>query len=195
MRQGSGGRRTRGRGNQGGHTGGHNNRRPNGGQNKNSAFDSTAPGVKIRGTAQQVQEKYLNLARDNQRSGDRVLSETYFQFAEHYGRIVNNSCNPEDKPIRADSDGGEDGENVPASEGAVDLSMQEQPDAVVPIKIKPGEPKPAPVRTRRKPKEDTAFVAEGSDSIDELDTLPDFLKGTTVDSDNDDLFGLADEKL
>ncbi|MEZ5946545.1 MAG: DUF4167 domain-containing protein [Hyphomonas sp.] len=44
--------------------------------------------MKIRGSAQQVLEKYLQYARDAQTSGDRVLSEAYFQFAEHYQRIV-----------------------------------------------------------------------------------------------------------
>jgi len=56
--------------------------------NPNRHYESVGPDVKIRGSAQQVLEKYQQYARDAQTSGDRVLSEAYFQFAEHYQRIV-----------------------------------------------------------------------------------------------------------
>lgn len=56
--------------------------------NPNRHYESVGPDVKIRGSAQQVLEKYLQYARDAQTSGDRVTSEAYFQFAEHYQRIV-----------------------------------------------------------------------------------------------------------
>lgn len=52
------------------------------------SYESNGPDVKIRGTAQHVADKYINLARDAQSSGDTVLSEAYFQHAEHYYRIV-----------------------------------------------------------------------------------------------------------
>ncbi len=51
-------------------------------------YESNGPDVKIRGTALHVAEKYQQLARDAQASGDRVTSENYFQHAEHYQRIV-----------------------------------------------------------------------------------------------------------
>jgi hypothetical protein len=44
--------------------------------------------VKVRGTAQHIAEKYAQLARDAQSSGDPVMAESYFQHAEHYWRIV-----------------------------------------------------------------------------------------------------------
>lgn len=56
--------------------------------NPNRHFESVGPDVKIRGSAQQVLEKYQQYARDAHTSGDRILSEAYFQFAEHYQRIV-----------------------------------------------------------------------------------------------------------
>ncbi len=66
--------------------GGGNNRK---GQNPLSrSYDSSGPDVKIRGTAQHVAEKYMNLARDAQSSGDRVMAENYLQHAEHYNRII-----------------------------------------------------------------------------------------------------------
>ncbi len=57
--------------------------------NRNHVFDSSGPDVRIRGTAQQLFEKYLQLGRDATSSGDRVTAESYFQYAEHYFRILN----------------------------------------------------------------------------------------------------------
>jgi hypothetical protein len=57
--------------------------------NRNHVFDSNGPDVRIRGTAQQLFEKYLQLGRDATSGGDRVTAESYFQYAEHYFRILN----------------------------------------------------------------------------------------------------------
>ena len=57
--------------------------------NRNHVFDSTGPDLRIRGTAQQLFEKYLQLGRDASSGGDRVMAESYFQYAEHYFRILN----------------------------------------------------------------------------------------------------------
>jgi Domain of unknown function (DUF4167) len=51
-------------------------------------YESNGPDVKLRGTAAQIAEKYLSLARDALTSGDMVAAESYFQHAEHYNRIV-----------------------------------------------------------------------------------------------------------
>ncbi|NQV57189.1 MAG: DUF4167 domain-containing protein [Rhodospirillales bacterium] len=82
MKQGSNSRQRRGRSN---------GRRPQ----KNSNFDSNGPEVRVRGSAQQVYEKYLALARDTQLAGDRVSSENYSQHAEHYFRIISAQENNE----------------------------------------------------------------------------------------------------
>ncbi len=67
------GRRRRGRNPQG-----------SGGRNEGgSRIDNRA-----RGNAPQMLEKYKNLARDAQMQGDRVMTEYYLQFADHYFRIV-----------------------------------------------------------------------------------------------------------
>lgn len=57
--------------------------------NRNHVFDSNGPDVRLRGTAQQLFEKYLQLGRDATSSGDRVQAEGFFQHAEHYFRILN----------------------------------------------------------------------------------------------------------
>ena len=72
----------------GGGGGGGNNNNGGGGFNPNRSYDSNGPEVKIRGTASHVYEKYLQLARDANSSGDRVMAENYLQHAEHYYRIV-----------------------------------------------------------------------------------------------------------
>lgn len=69
-----------------GRGGGNNNRK--GPNPLTRSYESNGPDVKIRGTAQQVADKYAALARDAQSSGDRVMAENYLQHAEHYNRII-----------------------------------------------------------------------------------------------------------
>ncbi len=80
---GGGGGQFRHAGGGGGASGGH---QP---MNRNHVFDSTGPDLRLRGTAQQLFEKYLQLGRDATSGGDRVMAEGYFQHAEHYFRILN----------------------------------------------------------------------------------------------------------
>jgi hypothetical protein len=54
----------------------------------NRTLESNGPDVKIRGTAQHIYEKYLQLARDANSTGDRVAAENYLQHAEHYFRMI-----------------------------------------------------------------------------------------------------------
>lgn len=54
-------------------------------------YESNGPDVKVRGNAAHVAEKYLQLARDAQSSGDSVMAENYLQHAEHYFRIVSSA--------------------------------------------------------------------------------------------------------
>ncbi|NEJ70313.1 DUF4167 domain-containing protein [Rhizobium phaseoli] len=95
MRPGQQNKRGRGRGNNnnGGGGGGSNNNNNNnfnrkGGNPLTRTYDSSGPDVKIRGTAQHIAEKYAQLGRDAQSSGDRVIAENYLQHAEHYYRII-----------------------------------------------------------------------------------------------------------
>lgn len=73
------------------------NRSSGGGSNNNNnrghnpltkVFESNGPDVKIRGTASHVADKYIQLARDAQSSGDPVAAENYYQHAEHYFRLI-----------------------------------------------------------------------------------------------------------
>lgn len=69
-----------------------NNRRPNSGGNMgnvvNRVFDSSGPDGKVRGTPQQIIDKYQSLSRDAQLSGDRIAAENFLQHCEHYTRML-----------------------------------------------------------------------------------------------------------
>lgn len=115
MNKNSNNRRSRGRGGNKRH-----------GNVRNQTFESNGPGVKVRGSAQQVLDKYLALARDASSSGDRIMAESYFQFAEHYFRLLNT-----DEQRNADRNGANRGRgndrdraNTPGSaEGGPDDQM------------------------------------------------------------------------
>ena len=65
-----------------------NGRRPNPGNVINRVFDSSGPEGKVRGTPQQIIDKYQSLAHDSQLSGDRVSAENFQQHSEHYARLL-----------------------------------------------------------------------------------------------------------
>jgi hypothetical protein len=65
-----------------------NNRRGSPGNNINRVFESAGPEGRVRGTPQQIIDKYLSLTYDAQLSGDRVSAENYQQHAEHYSRLL-----------------------------------------------------------------------------------------------------------
>tara|TARA_R110002124_G_scaffold272836_1_gene442070 strand:+ start:341 stop:823 length:483 start_codon:yes stop_codon:yes gene_type:complete len=54
----------------------------------NRVFDSSGPEGKVRGTPQQIIDKYQALSRDAQLSNDRVAAENFLQHAEHYTRLL-----------------------------------------------------------------------------------------------------------
>ena len=77
MRKNNGRRRHRGQ-----------NRRNFNNLNKNTVIESFGPISQIRGNVQQLNEKYNNLGNDAASNDDKVLSETYYQFADHYYRLL-----------------------------------------------------------------------------------------------------------
>lgn len=63
------------------------NRRPNTNV-VNRVFDSSGPEGKVRGTPQQIVDKYQSMARDAQLNDDRVAAENFLQHSEHYSRLL-----------------------------------------------------------------------------------------------------------
>jgi len=93
MRPGPNNKRPRGRGRGGKphhqhHNSGGAGRQPDQHFNIHRTIDSNGPDIKIRGNAHHIYEKYLQLARDANSSGDRVMAENYLQHAEHYYRLI-----------------------------------------------------------------------------------------------------------
>ena len=80
-----------------------------------------------RGNAAQLLEKYKNMARDAQLGGDRVQSEYYLQFAEHYFRVLGESRArfDEQRKQRGD-DGSDDDGDDDMMEGADDNGEQDE---------------------------------------------------------------------
>jgi hypothetical protein len=74
------------------------------GQDRGNRIDNRA-----RGNAAQLHEKYKTLARDAQTQSDRVMTEYYLQFADHYFRILNeNRVRSEEQRRTHDYQEGED---------------------------------------------------------------------------------------
>ncbi|MAJ13397.1 MAG: hypothetical protein CMN44_00285 [SAR116 cluster bacterium] len=77
MRKNNGRRRHRGQ-----------NRRNFNNLNKNTVIESFGPLSQIRGNVQQLNEKYNSLGNDAASNDDKILSESYYQFADHYHRLL-----------------------------------------------------------------------------------------------------------
>ena len=84
MRQQNNGRRRQNRGSNRRNFG---NGNYNGNLNKNTVIDSAGPDGRQRGSASQLNEKYTSLASDASSSDDRILAESFLQFADHYYRV------------------------------------------------------------------------------------------------------------
>ncbi len=80
MKHGSNQRRGRPRGNGG---------KRHSSSSRNSSLESNGPEGKVRGSAQQILEKYLSLARDATSAGEHIAAEGLYQYAEHYHRVLN----------------------------------------------------------------------------------------------------------
>jgi hypothetical protein len=122
-------------------------RRGRGGGGPRSPNQSPNPGNRqenrSRGNAAQLLEKYKSLARDAQMQGDRVQTEYWLQFADHYYRILNENRarfeeqRPRRDDYQDDDEGDEeqlqaadndDGEDDGDSRGQDRYGRQDQPE-------------------------------------------------------------------
>lgn len=107
--------------------GGQNRPNNNGGQrpHRNQVLDSNGPEARVRGTAFQINEKYLSLSKDAASVGDLILAENYLQHAEHYQRMINEFEQFEPRPQhqhsnqqnRADNNDGSDEQSTDNRDG------------------------------------------------------------------------------
>ena len=108
------------------------------------SYESNGPDVKIRGNAHHVAEKYLQLARDAQSSGDPVAAESYLQHAEHYFRLIASAQQAQlgnSRPPEEIDDGSDDDDGIP------DRFASPQP----PVPFVPQPPAPQPYNGERQP--------------------------------------------
>jgi hypothetical protein len=155
-------------------------------------FESNGPDVKIRGNPSHIAEKYLQLARDAQTSGDPVAAENYYQHAEHYFRLIAaaqeqfRQSNPqfyrgenESRDMR--DDGFDDGDDSPQGmpgPGEVPFGPGE------PQPYLPREPQPYPAREQQayQPREPQAYAPRSHqpaapEAAADVDRLPSFITG------------------
>jgi hypothetical protein len=188
MRNGQNKQRMRNRGGGGG--GGHNQNRR--GQNPlTRVYESNGPEIKIRGTASHIAEKYLQLARDAQGSGDPVAAENYYQHAEHYFRIIaaaqeqlrQNQPQQQQPQQRMDNDMREEGADEVDGEFSGFGDQGGQPREPQPYPMR--EPQPYQAREQQQqPREQQAWrdnrnqqqPSTGSDDRD-IERLPSFITG------------------
>src|SRR5262245_9765456 len=120
-------------------------------------YESNGPDVKIRGTASHVADKYVQLARDAQTSGDPVGAENYFQHAEHYFRLIaaaqeqfrqaNPYYRPEQEARDDFADDGDD-EGTEQSGGAEAPFGTGEPQPYLPREAQPFPPREQPYNHR-----------------------------------------------
>jgi len=155
-------------------------------------FESNGPDVKIRGNASHIAEKYIQLARDAQSSGDPVAAENYFQHAEHYYRLIAaaqeqfrqsqpQSYRP-DQDMRMGDPADEDdesaglanfGDGAPYGAAGYGNGAHREPQ---PYQNPPREPQQQP-RRGPAPSRAQAVRAEDADDGDGADRLPSFITG------------------
>jgi hypothetical protein len=131
-------------------------------------YESNGPDVKIRGTASHIAEKYIQLARDAQSSGDPVAAENYYQHAEHYFRLIavaqeqfrqqnpyyNNQPTPQGQQSQGAQQGNDDGYDDGDDDGQPFLGQNEpsyapQPPAPQAQPFLPRDAQPFPPRDQQ----------------------------------------------
>lgn len=172
---------------------GNNNR--SGGNVINRVFDSSGPEGKVRGTPQQIIDKYNQLARDAQLSGDRVATENFQQHAEHYLRLLGEAQKEQDqrreeqerlnrerqaerdreRAQRQERESNAGGSNAGGGGGGSDPSDAPQPDVIDPsaresdlVETPESQQPPKPKRPR-KPRKKPASEAPQGDTTEARD--------------------------
>jgi hypothetical protein len=171
----------------------HHHHRNKSSQNSMSrVFESNGPDVKIRGNPSHIAEKYVQLARDAQSSGDPVAAENYYQHAEHYNRLIaaaqeqfrqqNPQFNRPEADMRSDmrddtfSDGEEDtgGEQpMQGGQSGVDAYGTREPQPYIPRDAQPFPQQQAQPQYQPQPRPQQPVAQDGGD----VGRLPSFITG------------------
>jgi hypothetical protein len=148
-------------------------------------YESNGQDVKIRGSASHIAEKYLQLARDAQSSGDTIASENYYQHAEHYFRLIAAAQEqfrqspsyfqqqPGDMRSNSPDDSFDDGDDEQPHMGGEPFAPRE-PQSFYPREQQqpqPPQPQPQPQHFQPRPQ----HMPQANDQ--EVDRLPSFITG------------------
>jgi hypothetical protein len=146
-------------------------------------FESNGPDVKIRGNPSHIAEKYIQLARDAQASGDPIAAENYFQHAEHYYRVIaaaqeqfrqNNPhfARPENETGGNRDESFEEGEDE--GQHTIDGAGDSPYGTREPQPFIPRDTQPYP---QSSPSQQSRPQQEGPEMQGEVDRLPSFITG------------------
>jgi hypothetical protein len=156
-------------------------------------YESNGPEVKIRGNPAHIAEKYMQLARDAQTSGDPISAENYFQHAEHYFRLIAaaqeqfRQANPhlarpegevqQGARDEAFEEGDDDGQ---PTVGDQPFGMRE-PQPFMPPNAQPfpqtQQPQPQPPHQPNQPHQPRPHQGGSSEFQGDVDRLPSFITG------------------
>jgi len=162
-------------------------------------YESNGPDVKIRGTASHIAEKYIQLARDSQSSGDPVAAENYYQHAEHYFRLIaaaqeqfrqqNPYYNQQPQQGQsapqgaADDNFDDDGDDGQPFMGQNEPGFAPQPQAPQAQPYLPRDAQPFPPRDQQQhrpqqqPQQQQPYVQGGNVAAPDPNALPAFITG------------------
>lgn len=162
-------------------------------------YESNGPDVKIRGSASHIAEKYVQLARDAQSSGDPVAAENYYQHAEHYFRLIaaaQEQYRQNTPYYRPEGDGrGDDAYDDGDDEGAAAMGGEpgygsHEPQPYLPREAQPFPPRDTQAYPQREPqpfspreaqphyvRQQQAAPVPNADASAEVDRLPSFITG------------------
>lgn len=148
---------------------------------RNRNYQSSGGDNKVRGSAQQVLDKYLAMARDATSAGDRIAAEGFFQHAEHYYRVLNDRPDQSkkshtDRQQKSGSHGRdnkqEPADNAPPQAAAPEAAAEPSVEAVAdsPKPARKGRPSKADDKAGEETKADVSeeeVVVTGNDGDDE----------------------------
>jgi hypothetical protein len=191
MRNGQNNKRMRGRSNNNQHH--HNNHHRKSQNPMSRVFESNGPDVKIRGNPSHIAEKYVQLARDAQSSGDPVAAENYYQHAEHYNRLIaaaqeqfrqqNPQFNRPETDMRSDmrddsfDDGDEEsmGNQPPMQASGESPYGTREPQPYLPREAQPFPQQSAPQQSA--PQQSAPRQQQSGEDDGAVDRLPSFITG------------------
>ena len=153
-----------------------NNRRQNPGNVINRVFDSSGPEGRVRGTPQQIIDKYQSLASDAMLAGDRIAHENFLQHSEHYSRLLVVAQKELDAKREQQQKQHENrsNNNTGKEEQQLDTTVQDEVEVSETIETQKNETlddKPEQKNKRRPVKQNIEIVQENSTKIRDEDKV------------------------